>query len=224
MSKKTDEQFNFQEPCCIENSLPRLLRSHPFAAWQTNGDVTFEKIMKAVSSMAGNVLRITLVIPQPDLRILRTLAWYVRRGWLKSLTLLTHDDVIGMARGEFPFDFSLACFCHKSVADSLVVIEGEAATVVVQGPLHALPAQSATVERFVTYCGRDDGQVSMLAGTTFSRLSALLRRQKKRAAAEEVATAEEADTAEEDSVEPDAETDGAGDASPAEGGETEVES
>ena len=84
--------FGFQEPCCIENTLPILLRQYGLVTWQSNGDVTFEKIMKAVACMAGNELNIIVAVPMIDVPMLRYLRWFQQRGWLKDLTVLTQKQ------------------------------------------------------------------------------------------------------------------------------------
>ena len=175
----TTETFNFQEPCCIERNLPLLIKKHPFCTWQTNGDVTFEKIIKAVSHLAGSALEITLLLPNSGLPILRVLAWYQYRGWLKSLTIVTTIDESNNIRKEFPQDFPVETLSHKSITDSLLIIRGTDGHAIVQGPLHAMPSTKPTVERFTTYVGNDKAQIEMLTATTMSRLANLRRKKKK---------------------------------------------
>ena len=74
---------SIQEPCCIENTLPRPLREHALATWQTNGDVTFDKLMKAVGCLAGDAITVTVITPSIDIAHLRYLRWLQQRGWLK---------------------------------------------------------------------------------------------------------------------------------------------
>lgn len=193
----SNDKFNFQEPCCIERTLPLLIKEYPLCTWQSNGDVTFEKIIKAVSHLAGSALEITLLLPKSELPILRVLAWYLYRGWLKSLTIVTTADESNNIRKEFPADFPVEILSHKSITDSLLIIRGTDGHAIVQGPLHAHPSTTPTVERFVTYAGNDKAQIDMLTATTFSRLAGL-RRKKKKAVAEE--RAEEAAVASADTV------------------------
>lgn len=175
----TTDKFNFQEPCCIERNLPLLLREYPLCTWQSNGDVTFEKIIKAVSHLAGSSLEITLLLPKSELPILRVLAWYQYRGWLKSLTIVTTTDESNNIRKEFPQDFPVEILSHKSIIDSLLIIRGTDGHAIVQGPLHATPSKKPTVERFTTYVGNDPEQIAMLTATTLSRLASLRRKKKK---------------------------------------------
>ena len=81
------------EPCCIDKQLPALIRRSQggFCFFQTNGDCDLKKLLDSVSHMAsgvgGHVLVLTL--PEVDITILRTLAYYFRRGWTRALLLLT---------------------------------------------------------------------------------------------------------------------------------------
>lgn len=85
-----NEQIGIMEPCCIERTLPMLLRKNSgWMPWQSNGDITFAHILKALSCLAASPLEITLVTPNISLPILRTLKWYHQRGWLTKLTILT---------------------------------------------------------------------------------------------------------------------------------------
>lgn len=81
------------EPCCIDKDLPALIRRSQggFCFFQTNGDCDLKKLLDSVSHMAsgvgGHVL--VLTVPEVDILILRTLAYYFRRGWTRALLLLT---------------------------------------------------------------------------------------------------------------------------------------
>ena len=127
------ETFSIMEPCCIGHQLPQLLKKYPLATWQSNGDVTFDKLMKAISCLAGNSLTVKIVIPTIDIPMLRLLLWYRQREWLKEVAILTKDDQTALMRSQLGMDFPLTARHHDSVVESLLVIEGEKATVIVQG-------------------------------------------------------------------------------------------
>ena len=80
------------EPCCIDKQLPALIRRSQggFCFFQTNGDCDLKKLLDSVSHMAsgvgGHVL--VLTVPEVDITMLRTLAYYFRRGWTRALLLL----------------------------------------------------------------------------------------------------------------------------------------
>jgi len=119
------------EPCCAERQLPALLREQKGRAvlFQTYGDVTFDNILKSVSSMAGNDhLTLTLAAREVTDRMQRTLQRYQDRQWITTLRVLT-DDLLGEA----------------------ICIEGTQGTVIIQGPIQDTAAQRGTP---VLYAGQ----------------------------------------------------------------------
>ena len=92
------------EPCCIDRQLPGLIKQSRagFSFFQTSGDVTLEKLLGAVSHMAsgvgGHVLMLT--VPEVDIPMLRTLAYYFRRGWTQALLLLTREAQTALIESE----------------------------------------------------------------------------------------------------------------------------
>lgn len=104
------------EPCCIDRQLPELLRSGvPF--FQTSGDVTFDKFLSSVSSLAGSEFSLILIVPEVDVKILQILNHYFNRGWLSSLLLLTREVQTELVKTE------LAGHAHKIqyAADPLII-------------------------------------------------------------------------------------------------------
>lgn len=169
--------YGFQEPCCIENSLPILLRKYNLVNWQSNGDVTFDKIMKATAHMAGNLVNIILVVPEIDVPMLRYLRWYQQRGWLRELTILTQHNQEDMILREVLPGSLITCRHHRSVSEGMIIIYGEDATVIVQGSLHS--AVQPALENYTTYCGTDGERISMLTAAVTSRLRVLDRKAEK---------------------------------------------
>ena len=165
------EQIEFQEPCCIERNLPRLLTPGKVLVWHTNGDILFSHIMKSLACLAGNALHVTIATPVLDMPMINDLMWYQRNGWLKQLTVLTSIDQSGLINGAFPVDFHRAAYNHKSIDSSLLLIEGEQNTVVVQGPLHG--KITGFLESFTSYRGSDPDQVNQFAAPVRSRISML---------------------------------------------------
>ncbi len=124
----------FMEPCCISKQLPPLVRQYEFLPFQTSGDVTFEQLIKAVSSLAGNRLAVKVITPQIDTQMLRVLAWYGRRGWLKSLSVLTQENQVELIHKEITDAVDdLHCYHHNRVVEGMLIIEGEVAKIIVQG-------------------------------------------------------------------------------------------
>ena len=90
------------EPCCIDRQLPKLMKEAKggFCFFQTSGDVTLEKLLNAMSHLAGNEHVLVLTVAEVDVMMLRTLAYYFRRGWTKALLLLTQHDQRELIEGE----------------------------------------------------------------------------------------------------------------------------
>lgn len=126
------------EPCCAGRQLPPLLASQRIVSFQTNGDVTLEHFVKAVSCIAGNKLRIELMVPSVDVDMLRVFAWYGRQGWLSSMSFLTAADNAALVFSELHGSVAeLLCCRHSKVTDGMIAIHGENGTVVLQGHLSA---------------------------------------------------------------------------------------
>ena len=68
------EQIEFQEPCCIERNLPRLLTSGKVLVWHTNGDILFSHIMKSLACLAGNALHVTIATPVHEVAMIMEIA------------------------------------------------------------------------------------------------------------------------------------------------------
>ena len=180
------EQIGMMEPCCVERTLPMLLRkNNGWLPWQTNGDVTADKILKAVAHLAGNEIRLTVVAVSVDVALLRTLAWYFRRGWLKSLTVLTQHDQSELIRGELStFNSQLSTCDHPDVTDDMLIIEGEEQTVVVQGRL--LTEVTPGHCQYITYVGTDADRIQQFTATATSKIKVASRKKAKKAASEHV--------------------------------------
>ena len=185
-NEKKMEKMMIQEPCCIENTLPRLLTKGETTVWQTNGDVTFDKVMKTVSYLAGNEIRVKVVTPTFTLRMAQVMAWMWRRGWLKRLDLLTKnavgDDVMKTLGDEIAENGGYVVE-HRNVKEGMVVIEGESATVVVIGDL--LSEVDAGLRNYVTYWGTNKAKVEeMTAGAMAMMMTAAKKKEKARLASE----------------------------------------
>lgn len=90
------------EPCCADRQLPSALKNSKggFCFFQSGGDVTVQKLMSAVSSMAGSGHRMTLVIPEVDVMLLREIKRYFDRSWTAGLNLLTQTNQLSMLEEE----------------------------------------------------------------------------------------------------------------------------
>lgn len=185
-----------QEPCCIENSLPRLLRQQPLCPWQTNGDVTFDKILKAVAYLAGNAITMLFVVPVVTHPMLHFIAWLWRRGWLSEVRILTTADQEAFIRQELPKELKATIAHNAGVKEGFFRIDGEDGTVVTQGAL--LTAVTPGHYQYLTYAGRDKAQIDMLASSIEAMFRVSLKKKtiKKQEAKKDVQEVEGKKTAE----------------------------
>lgn len=188
------------EPCCISRTLPPLLRQYQWLPWQSNGDVTIDKIFKAVSHLAGDRLTITLALPAVDTAVLRLLTWYWQRGWLTSAAILTATDQTQFIRSGLPREMAVTIASHDSVEslDGMVWFQGEKSNVVVTGPL--LTAVTPGLCTYNTYFGADAARISQLTDAVTSRIRVAVAKESKktstkRATAKKVEQAEPDDSA-----------------------------
>lgn len=129
------------EPCCIDRQLPGLLKDAKggFCFFQTSGDVTLQKLMDATSRLAGDGHVLVMTTAEVDVAMLRTLAYYLRRGWTRALMLLTRTpqteliatelaewaDRIHYATDPLVIDGQLAIIgCGEEGARRAVIIQG----------------------------------------------------------------------------------------------------
>lgn len=175
------EKFNYQQPCCIESTLPQLLKKYDWLPFQTSGDVTVEKILKAVSYLAGNNLDIIICLPAIDVTILRLFAWYHRRGWLKAFTVLTATDQSELIRNELPKELPLTIVDSADIPENygMLVIKGELSNVIVNGPLFS--AVTPGICSYTAYYGKDPERIAQLTDTINARIR-VADAKKKRAA------------------------------------------
>lgn len=171
----------YQEPCCIERTLPMLLRkNNGLLPFQTNGDVTVEKLLKAVSHLAGNTLDIIVATPAIDIPTLRLFRWYYERGWLHSLTVLTQTDQTDFIKNELPAELALTVLSSDRIADGtgMLIINGETQTVIVQGPLLSKPTKAQL--QYIAYMGKDTSRIAQFTATTTSIIRVATKKKAKK--------------------------------------------
>ena len=112
------------EPCCCDRQLPALLKGSKFAFFQTGGDLTVQKFMSAVSSLAGSGHRMTLVIPEVDVMLLREIKRYFDRQWTAEMNLLTQTNQEQMVSEELqPYMDRVTYAADPMVIDGLLAFE-----------------------------------------------------------------------------------------------------
>ena len=159
------------EPCCIDKQLPALIRRSQggFCFFQTNGDCDLKKLLDSVSHMAsgvgGHVL--VLTVPEVDITMLRTLAYYFRRGWTRALLLLTRAVQTELIQTE------LADYIdHIHYAADPLIIDGQLAILsALTVPTSTVPELVALDQRSLATEGTQEGliiQGAMLSQPDFS--------------------------------------------------------
>lgn len=157
--------MNIIEPCCAERQLGHLLREDRghAALFQTNGDMTLQKWMKATMLMVGDRPRtLTLAVPVFTEKMMKAVAKYLQLGWVERLRLMTTEPIpaevlrcfAGMVcpekeqqdngaaakplptqNGATTLRSSLTLAADASIPDGLLMFSGPEGTVVVQGPM-----------------------------------------------------------------------------------------
>lgn len=191
--------MEYIEPCCVGRLLQPLLVEMQVVPFQTNGDVTLEKLMKGLSEFAGDKLTITLVSPTVDLPMMRMLQWYHRRGWLTACTIMTKDDQTEFIKNELQ-DMDLTVLHSDDVTGGMLVMEGEKKTIAVQGEILGEVKQGHYNYTAAEGTGTTSQNVLMLTETLAAQIRAAKRKTTKKTtkktAKEETDTKEESDNRE----------------------------
>lgn len=156
------------EPCCVGKHLPPLLRAQSLVTFQTNGDVTFEQFLRAISPVAGNEIAIRVMVPAVDIEMMRVLAWYARRCWLQALQVATAECQVGLITSEMDgTGIKPKCYHNSRIVESQIFVKGEKGAVVLQGGLFSAPKPG---HRFyvAAFGSSDSEQVMSLVAATSS--------------------------------------------------------
>ena len=180
------------EPCCIDKQLPALIRRSQggFCFFQTNGDCDLKKLLDSVSHMAsgvgGHVL--VLTVPEVDITMLRTLAYYFRRGWTRALLLLTRAvqteliqteladylDHIHYAADPLIIDGQLAILSALTVpepAEGREPVEGQGSSgLIIQGAMLSQPDFSLSL--YTAWLGTDRDIIRSAIDPAIAKLKA----------------------------------------------------
>lgn len=138
------------EPCCIERQLPGLLKTAGGACFfQTNGDITLQKLMDATVPMVGSRHTLVLTVAELDAGIIRTLEQYLRREWTAALMLLTRTPQTSLIETELqPYLDRIHYACDPLIIDGQLAVLGtgsweEQSEAQVPVPMTALIVQGA---------------------------------------------------------------------------------
>ena len=188
----------YLEPCCIENQLPALLRREKAnALFQTNGDVTIEKLMQAACCMAsGGFGEYWICIREVDVVLMRFLRHWMLRGWVKRLHLLTATDQSEMVASELGEAWMKQTEYGWSdgLQMEMFCVVGETETVVVSGPMPLQASPRQVLSNYSAFSGPISRLMGRegIVGSLLSNIQAIFRVQQKKAEAAEKQTAETA--------------------------------
>lgn len=138
------------ESCCIERLLPPMLKTAGGACFfQTNGDITLQKLMDATVSMVGSRHTLILTVAELDAGIIRTLEQYLRREWTAAAMILTRTVQTELISQELqPYLDRIHYAADPLVIDSMLAVLGtgsweEQSETQVPVPMTALIVQGA---------------------------------------------------------------------------------
>ena len=177
----------FIEPCCVANQLPQLLRnSKGHALFQTNGDVTIEKLMQAACCMASSGIgEYWIVVKAVDVVLMRFLRHWMQRGWIRQLHMLTATDQRELVAEELGEEQMALCDYgwREGLSLEAFIVVGESESMVAQGEMLLQPRTEAVMTAYSASVGPNsrmlaaDGDV----GSLVENIRALLRVQKRKA-------------------------------------------
>lgn len=178
------------EPCCAEHQVPRLIRNgNGNALFQTNGDVTIEKLMQAACCLANSGFgEYWICIREVDITLMRSAKRWYDRGWVKRLHLLTATDQTELVATELGDEWMKLTEYgwSEGMQMEMFCVVGETETVVVSGPmlLQASPRQMlSNYSAFTGPVSRLMGREGIV-GSLLGIIQSVFRVQKKKAEAE----------------------------------------
>lgn len=181
----------FVEPCCVENVLPRMLRSSGGAAmFQTQGDVTMKGLMGALCCVANAGFgEYWICVKEVDITLMRFLKRWFDRGWIRRLHLLTDGDQSELVASELGEAWmkQTEYGWRKGQQMELFCVVGDTETVVVSGPMLLQASSKSSIANYSALSGSvsrlmgSEGIVGSLVGI----LQSLFRVQQKKSEAAE---------------------------------------
>ena len=125
------------EPCCIERQAPYALSEAKGRAMMwTNGDVTVSHWFKALSYMAGPTHRLTMVVKEPDVQLMRWIRTWMQRGWTTEVRLTASTDARQLVKAELDgLTDKVTVAQDATIRSEAMVLEGDEGTIVIAGPM-----------------------------------------------------------------------------------------
>jgi hypothetical protein len=174
------------EPCCAENQIPQLLRREKGnALFQTNGDVTIEKLMQAACCMAsGGFGEYWICIREVDVVLMRFLRHWMLRGWIRELRLLTVGDQREMVASELGDELMkhVDYGWREGLGLEAFCVVGDRESMVVQGEMLLQPRTEAVMTAYSAAVGPNKRMLGSegTVGSLIENLRAVLRVSKRR--------------------------------------------
>lgn len=103
---------NYVEPCCVERQLPEVLNKG-LCFFQTNGDVTLEKILSSVGYFAGGHPVLVFTAQDIELDFVKVLKHYFDRGWIDGAILVSSSAMAEQMRTEDMLKEYLGNYIHQ---------------------------------------------------------------------------------------------------------------
>lgn len=209
------------EPCCVEHTLPQLIRnSNGNALFQTNGDVTIEKLMQAACCMAsGGFGEYWICIREVDVVLMRFLRHWMNRGWIRELRLLTVGDQREMVASELGEELMkhVDYGWREGLGLEAFCVVGDRESMVVQGEMLLSARTEPVMTAYSAAVGPNERMLSPegAVGSLVENLCAVLRVSKRKARKKK-----DEPKASEDATEPKAEVEAPTEDTPTEAVET----
>lgn len=212
----------YLEPCCIEQQLPRAVKAGKGSAlFQTNGDVTIEKLMQAACCLAsGGFGEYWICIREVDVVLMRFLRHWMNRGWIRELHLLTTTDQREMVASELGEELMkhVDYGWREGLGLEAFCVVGERESMVVQGEMLLSARTEPVMTAYSAAVGPNERMLDSegTVGSLIENLRAVLRLSKRKARKKKEAEA----NASEDAAEPKAEVEAPTEDTPTEAVET----
>jgi hypothetical protein len=191
------------------------------ALFQTNGDVTIEKLMQAACCLAsGGFGEYWICIREVDVVLMRFLRHWMNRGWIRELHLLTATDQREMVASELGEELmkQVDYAWREGLGLEAFCVVGERESMVVQGEMLLQPRTEAVMTAYSAAVGPNERMLGSegTVGSLIENLRAILRLSKRKARKKKEAEAK----ASEDAAEPKAEVEAPTEDTPTEAVET----
>ena len=136
-----DDTLLFIPPCCVDKKLPKAVNQAPRRqlTFYTHGDVTVEKLYKAVSHLVIDPHVMVLTMPCPKQETFALLQQCFERGWITHLVLSTYrscDTLMAKYLGDYTERIIYAQSNDVSDLSSHMVLYNKDRALTLSGPMY----------------------------------------------------------------------------------------